>query len=77
MVISQGWCLSVKRDGCAMPELWDLEDKVTRDRCSTFSSYARRRAGKVIGITKDVKNGFYVCQMRDINSKSRGNALAH
>jgi len=27
VVISQGWCLSVSRDGCAMPQLWDLEDK--------------------------------------------------
>jgi len=25
VILSHGWCLSVERDGCAMPELWDIQ----------------------------------------------------
>jgi len=32
LVLNEAWCLSTKRGGCAITELWDLEDKVNINR---------------------------------------------
>jgi len=32
VILSHGWCLSVERDGCAMPELWDIQQPQNKHR---------------------------------------------